>query len=46
MIASHMNHLAFIHMHATAIPVGLNLDIIMLLGACILLALIAALFDR
>ena len=45
MIASHMDHLAFIHLHAAAIPVGLDLDIVVLLGACIALAVIAALFD-
>ena len=46
MIASHMNHLAFIHTHAAAVPVSMDFDIAVLLGICIAAALVAAFFQR
>ena len=46
MIAAHLNNLAFAHMHAAAIPVALDLDVALLIGALIVLAVLHALFSR
>ena len=39
MIAAHFNHLAFVHMHAAAIPVAIDLDLALLLGICVVAAI-------
>ena len=44
MMTAHLNHLAFAHMHA--IPVNSDLDVVLLIGILIVLAVVRAFFDR
>ena len=46
MIAAHLNNLAFARMHAAAIPVGLDSDVVPLMGVLIVLAVLYAFFGR
>ena len=46
MIGAHLNNLAFAHMHAAAIPVNLDLDVALLIGVLIVLAVVHAFFGR
>lgn len=46
MMTGHLNNLAFAHTHAAVIPIGLGLDVALLIGILIVLVVLNAFFSR